>query len=206
MTKDAVKNTLILFCITVIAGLLLGFVFHLTKAPIAKQEKQAKEQACTKVFESAAGFGTKSLDVSDQEEVLADKYGSCTVEEWISALDENEEVIGGVLTVTCSDGYGGDITILMGIDSDEKVLGIAFLALNETAGLGMNAKEPSFIDQFADKSAQIFSVTKDTPKEEGDIQAISSATITSNAVVKAVNAGLEYYRYKAEQGGSVVNE
>ena len=52
---------------------------------------------------------------------------------------------GYVITVTDKDGYGGDIQITVGIMSDGTVNGISFLSISETAGLGMRAKEPSFL-------------------------------------------------------------
>ena len=55
------------------------------------------------------------------------------------------ETAGYVVTVTDSDGYGGDIKFTVGISTDGKVLGVSFLSISETAGLGMRAKQdPSF--------------------------------------------------------------
>lgn len=195
MNKKIIKDTLVLVCITLIAGFLLGLVYDITKEPIAKQKQITKENACKAVFEEADSFDTENtLDVSKASKLLGKDYASCTIDEAIPALDEDGSVIGYAVTVTCSEGYGGDITVMIGITNDGTVNGIDFLALSETAGLGMEAKNPEFAGQFADKQVDNFAVTKNEASADSDIEAISAATITSNAVTKAVNAGLEYFR------------
>lgn len=207
MNKQTLKNTLILLCITIISGLALGFVHELTKEPIAKQHELTREKACRQVFEAAASFDTEAQsDVSDYSKVLAADYDSCSIDEAVPALDENGSLLGYVVTATCSDGYGGDITLMVGITTDKTINGIEFLTLNETAGLGMNAKNPDFKNQFKDRTATELTVTQaDTPADD-EIQAISSATITSRAVTRAVNAASAYAGYLMEQKGGSGDE
>ena len=50
------KEAGILFAITLIAGLLLGFVYELTKEPIRQQEEKAVQEACQAVFADAEHF------------------------------------------------------------------------------------------------------------------------------------------------------
>lgn len=195
MNKKIIKDTFILVCITVIAGFLLGLVYDVTKEPIAKQKQLTKENACKAVFEEADSFDTShTLDVTNASEVLGKDYEACTIEEAIPALDADGSLMGYAITVTCSEGYGGNLTVMVGITNDGTVNGIDFLTLDETAGLGMEAKQPEFKNQFQDKQAESFIVTKNDAAQENEIEAISAATITSNAVTKAVNAGLEYFR------------
>ena len=84
--------------------------------------------------------------------------------------------------------------------------GIDFLTINETAGLGMKAKEPAFKDQFGNKNPEIFQVTKNGASAEGDIDAISGATFTSNAVTNAVNAARVFAAYCMDGAGGAENE
>ena len=58
--KEMMKNTGILLAITLIAGLLLGLVYQVTKEPIAEQEAKAKQEACQEVFADAASFEAKN--------------------------------------------------------------------------------------------------------------------------------------------------
>ena len=113
-------------------------------------------------------------------------------------LEENEEytiykaVKGGEVVGYCvknaSSGYGGDITLLTGIDKDLKVTGVELLSHAETAGLGANATKPEFKEQYKGKTENMV-VVKNSPKDN-DIVAISGATITSKAVTEGVNKAI----------------
>ena len=84
---------------------------------------------------------------------------------------------------TCKDGYGGDITLMVGFKTDKKtVISYKVLAASETPGLGMKLKTPEFADQFKGKNGTSLRVKKDG----GEIEAITSATITSRAVCRAI--------------------
>ena len=84
---------------------------------------------------------------------------------------------------TCKDGYGGDITLMVGFKKDRKtVISYKVLAASETPGLGMKLKTPEFAGQFKGKDGSSLKVKKDG----GEIEAITSATITSRAVCRAI--------------------
>ena len=84
---------------------------------------------------------------------------------------------------TCKDGYGGDITLMVGFKKDKKtVISYKVLAASETPGLGMKLKTPEFAGQFTGKDGRSLKVKKDG----GEIEAITSATITSRAVCRAI--------------------
>ena len=84
---------------------------------------------------------------------------------------------------TCKDGYGGDITLMVGFKKDKKtVISYKVLAAAETPGLGMKLNTPEFAGQFAGKDGSSLKVKKDG----GQIEAITSATITSRAVCRAI--------------------
>ena len=78
----------------------------------------------------------------------------------------------------------------MGISVDGTVQGLDFLTLNETVGFGLNAKEPEFTNQFVGKKVFPFEYTKTGATSDSQIDAISGATITTSAVVDAVNASV----------------
>ena len=106
-----------------------------------------------------------------------------------------------MITVTDKEGYGGDIQISVGILADGTVNGISILSIGETAGLGMNATNPDFYNQYAGKQVASFEVTKNGESGDNMIDALSGATITSRAVTGGVNAALAYYQ--TITGGSV---
>ena len=88
-------------------------------------------------------------------------------------------------------GFDNTITMMVGVDTEGKVLGISVISHTETAGLGAVAAAgtpagEAFRGQFAGMSGAL-SVTKDG----GEVQAITGATITSRAICVGVNAALE---------------
>lgn len=191
MSKESVKNTCILMVITLLAGLLLGGVYEITKAPIAKERQKAKETAYKEVFAEAVNFQDMQIDESLNAEVK-NQGMEADINEIMQVQDGSGNQIGYVLTVTDHEGYGGDVSFAMGVKSDGTLNGISFLSLSETAGLGMKAKEDGFRSQFSGKNVEKFQYTKNGASSDEEIDAISGATITTNAVTNGVNAGLYY--------------
>lgn len=190
------KDALILFAITLVAGACLGGVYEATKEPIAAANLAAKEEAYRTVLPDAASFEADDMtDVmaSANAEVSGLGYGNVTVDEAAVALDGYGTPMGYVVTTTSKDGYGGAITVSVGVLADGTVNGIAFLTLAETAGLGMNA-DTDWKNQYAGKNVDAFSVTKNSASAENEINAISGATITSNAVTGAVNTAVYFVK------------
>lgn len=194
MKNQMIKNAMILTAITLVAGILLGFVYEITKEPIAKAQAQATAEAYQEVFASAESFTEyEGFDADYAKELLTEAgYEDDSIDSVVVASNGTED-LGYVITVTAHDGYGGDITFTIGITNDGMMNGISILSISETAGLGMKATEESFSGQFANKATQVFSVTKTGATSEDEIDAISGATITSSAVSNGVNAGLVYY-------------
>lgn len=188
------KDALILFAITLVAGACLGGVYEATKEPIAAANLAAKEAAYRTVLPDAASFESDDMtDViaSANGEISGLGYGNVTVDEAAVALDGSGSPMGYVVTTTSKDGYGGAITVSVGITADGTVNGIAFLTLAETAGLGMNA-DTDWKNQYAGKNVDAFAVTKNGAAADNEINAISGATITSNAVTGAVNGAVYF--------------
>ena len=191
-----IKDALVLFVITLISGVSLGFFYQLTKAPIEKVKMEEKSKAYKAVFADA-----KEFKINDEEtdmieavnaELVSQNFGNVKITEVADALDESGNNIGYVIASTSSDGYGGDVSISVGITKDNIINGIEFLSIAETPGLGMRATEDEFKTQFNGKKGAVLSVTKSGNAGEAEINAISGATITSRAVTNAVNAA-EYF-------------
>ncbi|MCR5686689.1 MAG: RnfABCDGE type electron transport complex subunit G [Lachnospiraceae bacterium] len=189
---SSIKNILCLTLITLAAGAGLGYVYDLTKEPIARMEAETRQAAYRSVFPEADQFTPLENDGSIPGFSEADENG-CEIDSAVYAEDASGSRLGYVINVTSHEGYGGDITISMGIDNEGCVKGVEFLEISETAGLGMKAKEPAFKEQFRDRTVTRFSYTKTGAASDFEIDAISGATITTTAVTSAVNAGLEFY-------------
>lgn len=192
--KSTMKNVITLTIITVVAGFLLGFVYDITKEPIARMEEKTKQEAYLAVFPSAASFGQSNADCDSFGAVLesAGVIG-VSVNEVLDALDSSSNRLGYVVTTTSHEGYGGDIQISVGIDANGCVLGVSILSISETAGLGMKAKNADFLNQFKNKTVDQFTYTKSGATQDSEIDAISGATITTKAFTNAVNAALAVY-------------
>lgn len=194
--KSILKDAFVLFAITLIAGLALGYANELTKDAIANQGMSANLAAYEAVYLEAASFSydselTKVVD--DSVEIfkgLRDDYGLIVVNEILVALDESEAVIGNVISVDSKDGYGGNITLAVGIDLDGAINGVEITAHSETSGLGSKITEDVFKSQYADKNVDSFVVTKTGASAENEIDTVSGATISADAVTNAVNAAI----------------
>lgn len=197
--KGMIKDASILLLITVVAGLILGFVYQITKEPIAAAEEKAAKAAYQEVFPDAAGFSDKlELAVPEGESIWEQNYAGVDLDNVLMATDAEGVCLGYVLTMTSHEGYGGDITFTMGIQNDGTLNGISLLSISETAGLGMKAGTV-LVPQFAGKQVSQFTYTKTGSTMDSQIDAISGATITTNAVTTAVNAGL--YIFETQLGG-----
>ena len=189
------KDALILFAITLVAGACLGGVYGATESVIAQRELDAKEEAYRTVLTEASSFETDDMTdliAKGNSEIAGLGYGNVTVDEAVTGLDASGAPVGYVVTATSKDGYGGNITVSVGIQSDGTVEGLEFLTIGETAGLGMNAEKPEWKSQYAGKNVDAFTVTKNGASADNEINAISGATITSNAVTGAVNGAVYF--------------
>lgn len=201
--KEMIKNTAILLVITIVAGLVLGLVYQITKDPIALQEAKKKQEACQEVFPDAASFETIEVADVNSSGWTEAGYAQESIDEVMSAEDDAGGLLGYVITVTTHEGYGGDIQFSIGIRLDGTINGVSILSISETAGLGMRADEV-LKPQFAGKQAEKFEYTKSGATSENQIDAISGATITTNAVTNGVNAGLYYFQ--TQLGGGSADE
>lgn len=207
--KQMMKDAMILFLITLISGAALGLVYEVTKEPIAQQEQKAKNEAYQNVFEAAEDF-TELTEEAYSPDVLTafvkENGFDASIDGVAQALSADGSVLGYVITVTDHEGYGGDIQFTMGVADDGTLNGISLLSISETAGLGMRAGEV-LVPQFAGKQVEKFSYTKTGAASDDQIDAISGATITTNAVVNGVNAGLLCFQEKLNMTeGGAANE
>ena len=205
-----IKDTLVIFTITLVAGLGLGFVYELTKEPIATQEAQAQADACNEVFKEAneqgelvnvvdLTFNPVEVDKALSDKLVNEGYDNAYIDSLYEAKTADGAVYGYVIGVTTTAGYGGNISFYMGVSCDNMLKGISILSISETPGLGMNA-ENVLVPQFRNKKLEEYKVVKTGALSSDEIDAITSATITSNAVTSGVNTGVRFYQIMMEGG------
>ncbi|MEA4816596.1 MAG: RnfABCDGE type electron transport complex subunit G [Lachnospiraceae bacterium] len=170
-----------LFIICFVCTLALGLCSEITKEPIAAQAVKTQTEAMSAVFPDAV-FEEATLD-SETPGVTKVNLGK----------DSDGNLKGFVVNVD-TNGFGGTISMMVGIDTEGTITGLRILSLSETPGLGAKATDSSFYEQFTGMSGDL-AVTKDG----GDVQAITSATITSRAVTSGANAALKWFE---ENGGA----
>ena len=182
--KEIIVPAVSLFLICVVVTALLALTNAVTAPKIDALAVETQEASKKQVLSSAASF-------SDEKQIEKDGVSYT----YYDGLASDGSVMGYVF-VTSAKGYGGDISVMVGVLGDGTVAGVNILSINETAGLGMNAENQSFLDQFLGKSGEI-GVAKNNPSDT-EIQALTGATITSRAMATAVNTALSLY---AEIGG-----
>lgn len=126
---------------------------------------------------------------------MAETFTPVEAPQGVDSLHEGKaenQVVGHIATVTVR-GFAGPVEVTVGMDTSGVLTGLSVggSAFAETAGLGSLARDPVFTDQFAGKAA---------PVALGDgIDAISGATVTSRAVVEAVNAAAQALGFDQEK-------
>jgi Na+-translocating ferredoxin:NAD+ oxidoreductase subunit G len=169
-----IKFISVLSGVCVVAAIVLGLTYNITKPIIAQQAEKDQRQALGQVVPGADTYSKKSFSKGD--------YFECF---------KGEKLIGYALFVSGS-GYSGDIKMLLGIDSKGNMLGVEILSQSETPGLGarcVEAKrgqvEPWFLAQFRDKNAASLKLR--------DIEIITGSTITSKAIVDGLKTYAEAF-------------
>ena len=165
---EIIRVGLILFAITAVAALILAGVNKVTAPVIEEQRAQKKQEAMQKVLPEASEF--KKLECEIPE-------GLCVTEIY--------ESDAGFVVMASPKGYGGEISMVVGVDKNLTVTGISIISQSETAGLGAKCVDEEWQKQFVGKTENV-EVTKNGANGN-QIDAISSATITSKAVTKGVN-------------------
>ena len=169
---EIIRVGLILFAITAIAAFVLAGVNKATAPVIQEQQEQKMQEAMKKVLPDATEFEKKEQELP-QETCVTEIYGSDA----------------GFVVMASPKGYGGEISMVVGIDNNLTVTGISIISQGETAGLGAKCVDEEWQKQFVGKTENI-EVSKNGSKGN-QIDAISSATITSKAVTSGVNDSID---------------
>ncbi|HEY4543354.1 MAG TPA: RnfABCDGE type electron transport complex subunit G [Tissierellaceae bacterium] len=186
--KETIKLGLTLLIIAAISGAVLAGTNEITGPIIAEMEKESTFGAFFELFEEADDF--KELD----EAVLNDlTENHPAVVEAYEAVDSGEGHLGYVLKAK-SGGYGGDMFIALGISEEGTVTGIKVVGHSETPSIGDRIEKEEFTDSFVDKSAEGDLKAVAAPSQDDEVQMLSGATVSTNAVLNGINKALVAYR------------
>jgi Na+-translocating ferredoxin:NAD+ oxidoreductase subunit G len=161
--KKLADYSLRLSIVCIIASGLLAVVYNNTSARIRENIQSEKLSKAESVLSGRA------------DEIKVFRLGE---KEFFRGFSSGK--LAGTVIETCGTGYGGEVRVLSGIGTDGKIIDITILSHKETPGLGSKVTDPRFKDQFRIKKPQ-------------DVDTIASATISSKAVISAVQKALDKY-------------
>lgn len=166
--KNKIPAWIILTVICIVAAVLLALTNNVTSGIIAANESDTANRVRKELIPEAASFE----DAGDGIFIGRDASGA----------------VAGYIAMAPAQGFGGEIEVTVATDTQGTLKGISVGGSNfaETSGLGAKAREPEFQEQFAGKAYPV-----ELTKKGGEIDAISGATITSSAVIKATNAACD---------------
>ena len=175
------KMFLVLTVIGAVSGGILAGVFHVADPLIqANREKELKE-AIFVVLPEAKDYKILEKGI-DKAKVIV-----------YQGLDADGRSVG-LAFIADGGGFQGNIRIMVGLSVDYlKLKGIKVIEQNETPGLGNRIKEPAFEGQFKglEIKPKVEYIKYRKPEKPNQIQAITGATISSDAVVKNINNAVE---------------
>ncbi len=187
--NETLKLGLILFIITAVAASVLAISNNITAPRIAEAAKIADDLAKQEILPEGDKF--EPLDEGKLNEIKDENSDILEIYEGYNGDD-----LIGYTVKSKANGYGGAIELMTGISTEGKITGIKILSHGETPGLGANATKEYFSDSFKNKPVEGELVAVKEPSGETEVQALTSATITTTAIVDGVNIVREIYNSK----------
>ena len=172
-----------LIMVTLVASTALGFVYMVTKEPIAAAKLAKKLDAIQKVV--------PAFDNDPNAEVYKMAVDGDTLHFY--PAKNNGELVGTAVETFTNMGFTTVIKVMVGLTPDGIIHDVAVLEHKETPGLGdkMERKKSDWSTQFQNKNPKEFNIA--VKKDGGDIDAITASTISSRAFCDAVNRAYNAY-------------
>ena len=184
--KETIKLTVRLFLITAIAGFVLAFANCFTYPVFKAREKAQYEAALKEVFADADKFETV-----EEGKLNTIKTKIKNIEK-IEIAKKSDKTVGYVFKTLGKNGYGGDISMLMAVNIENKtIVGFKVLKHSETPGLGSRVTTDEYAKSVVGNKVTEHLVKNLHPDADNDIQAITGTTISVNAVLNGLNAAID---------------
>lgn len=168
--KSIIGITAKLLIISMITALMLACVNALTKDTIDANIQAEKDAAIAALF---PGEFESRLDSETNLDGVKELY----------MIYDGEEPVGYVAQVE-PNGFGGELNVMVGVSRDGSVVGVKLISHSETPGLGSKVGGETHLGQYAGKTSVVLGT---------DINKVASATISSKALNKGVEAALAAY-------------
>lgn len=178
-----VSMVLTLFIVTFVASAALGYLYELTKEPIAASKLAKQNTAIKQVvpeFDNEPGNESYTVDIDG---------GTLT----FFPAKKNGELVGTAISTFTNKGFSGEIKLMVGLLPDGTINNISVLEHKETPGLGdkMQKNKSDWSVQFNGKNPENFQLL--VTKDGGDVDAITASTISSRAFCDAVERAYKAY-------------
>ena len=179
--NNITKMFLNLVVIGALSGIILSGVFGVADPMIKANKERELKEAIFVVLPGAKDFRVLEKTVG-QEKLIVYK-----------GIDENGSPVG-VAFKADGGGFQGNIGLMVGLETSFlKLRAVEVLEQLETPGLGDRIREEAFKDQFKglEVKPRVEYIKYRKPEKPNQIQAITGATISSEAVVKNINRAVE---------------
>jgi electron transport complex protein RnfG len=196
LESSLLNMVLVLTGIAVVMGAILAFVNDQTSAPIAKQKEMALANGIKTVMANDHIIIEKT-DTVHQTDTKGKKHTYILYH----ANNEQGQALGVAIEST-TNGFGGDLKVLVGFDTEGTILGYTLLEHAETPGLGAKADKWFQKDEKGDIIGKNPMQPLTVSKDGGEIDAITASTITSRAFLLAVNNAYNAYKLKPVDANS----
>ena len=199
VTPTIVQSGLILAVVAAICTTLVALTFNLTSGRIAANERAFLQQSLAPVL---AGIAFDN-DLSTSAYVLQAPHVLPGNEDAvIYPLFAGNAPVAALFVVTATDGFSGPIKLLIGIDFDGLVTGVRALEHNETPGIGdgIDISKSDWMHSFVGTSLE--APARDAwaiRRDGGAFDQLTGASVTSRAVVNAIDLTLRYFEVNREQ-------
>jgi len=201
------KNSLLLALFALITALILASTDRVTEDRIAESERLAAQKALFEIVPLALHNNDLLVDLQP----IPEQY-------WLAlGLDNGGDVhiarlddqpVAAIVPSITTDGYSGDIAMIVGINFDGTVAGVRVVDHKETPGLGdkVELRKSDWILSFNGKSLNNPEISKwNVKKDRGDFDQFTGATITPKAVIHQIAKTLEYFEKDRERLLSSIN-
>jgi electron transport complex protein RnfG len=183
--KHIVKPALSLFIVAALAAVSLGVVYDVMAEPIAENQRRARERMLREILPEAYEFDELEANVETAD-------GRVQVVRLFEGRSERGTV-GYVAEMVTGAGYGGSISLMVGFLREEnRLAGVRVLRHSETPGFGAVISRESFFRRF-DGLALVPLTVVNRAASPDEFQTITSSTVTTRAVVGAVNEAIDWY-------------
>lgn len=187
---------IVLSSICLVVSLALAFTYKIANPIILENQNAVAVAARKEVLPDADDFTQDETVTAESGAKSAD--GKAYVEEVFAANNGT----GYVMTVNTTS-FGGELTMMVGINAEGAVTGVKVTVHADTPGVGTKNMEPSYLSQYSGISE--LTSSSDVKKESAELASggsfafISGASVTGQAIHSGVDAALSQY---AAMGGA----